>query len=124
MPSNTTPNVRKDDAYIVNGSMAADILGPWMDCADVVCMGFHAEWAAFAATSGTLSIQGTNDPTQVKFQEMTIAVSHGTFPTVAAAAAGAIVLVQNPPHWVRLKYTRVAGGTTAQMQAWAFGRCA
>ena len=124
MPSRTSPTQRQDDAYIVNGSMLANILGPWIDCADVVCMGFHAEWAAFAATSGTLSIQGSNDPTQTKFQEMTISVSHGTWPTVGATAAGAIVLIQNPPHWLRLKYTRVAGGTTNQMQAWAFGRCA
>ena len=110
--------------YIVDASMLADVQGEWLDCDTVVAIAFHVEWSAFAATDGTLSIEGTNDPTQTKFQALTINVSHGTFPTAGATAAGAIVILQNPPRFVRLKYTRTAGGTTGQMNAWVEARYA
>lgn len=122
--SGVKPWARADEHYIEDGDMDGDITGAWLDCSDVVCAGFHVEWSAFALTAGTLSVEGTNDPTQVAFQTMTISVSHGTFPTVGATAAGAIVLVQNPPRFVRLKYTRTAGGTMDQMNAWTNSRSA
>ena len=116
--SGVQPWARRLDTYLVGADMSDDVLGDWVDCSDVVCAGFHVEWEAVALTAGTLSIEGTNDPTQEKFQEMTISVSHGTWPTVGATAAGAIVLVQNPPRFLRLKYTQSAGGSYDQMDAW------
>ena len=107
---------------LANRSGAAD----WVSDAIAVGAGGHRVasftilWAAFAATAGTLSFEGTDDPTNAaaSWVPITVAKSHGTFPAVGAVAAKALVLLSNCPGWVRVKYTRSAGGTADQFQTW------
>jgi hypothetical protein len=73
-------------------------------------------WAAFALTNGAFSVVGTDDPAQAAASEvlLTISSTHGTFPTVGATAANAMVVLSNCPGYVKWKYTRAAGGTAGQ----------
>ena len=126
MPVPLTPH---NDTYVVNQSGAASWYGPWFDCATCHQIGFTVSWSAVAATAGTLAIEGTDDTSQAvagaggaNVVTLTVSTSHGTFPTVGTTAANAMVRLENPPHWVRLKYTRSAGGGASQFQAFAHGR--
>lgn len=78
------------------------------------CISWTTAWAAVAATSGTLSFEGTDDPTQTSVVALTPTVTHGTYPTVGTAAAAALVVLANCPGWVRMRYTRAAGGAAGQ----------
>lgn len=77
---------------------------------------FTLAWTLVAATSGTLAFEGTDDPAKAAANvvTLTIATSHGTYPTVGAAAANALVVLDNCPGYVRVKYTRAAGGGAGQ----------
>lgn len=77
------------------------------------------DWAAAALTAGTLSLEGTDHPTQAKFTTLTVTTSHGTFPAVSTSAANATVILENCPAYVRIKYTQSAGGAASQFNAWA-----
>lgn len=79
---------------------------------------FTLNWAGAASTAGTLSFEGTDDPTQTVAVPLTLATSHGTFPTVGASAAKALVVIDNCPGWVRLKYTGTGGGAANQFDGW------
>ena len=80
---------------------------------------FTLNWAAGGAgTAGTLSFEGTDDPTQNVWVPLTIATFHGTFPTVGTGAAKALVVLDNCPGYVRLKYTPTGGGAANQFDGW------
>ena len=74
----------------------------------------QVNWTAVAATNGTLSVEGTNDASKTVVTSLTIDKSHGTYPTVGATASSAMVNVSDCPGWIRVKYTRVAGGGAGQ----------
>lgn len=76
-------------------------------------------WAAVAATAGVLSLEGTDDPTQTTWVPLTITTYHGTWPNVAATASQALVVLSDCPAFVRIRYTRSAGGGAAQFNAYA-----
>lgn len=117
---------------LVNGqSGAASWVSPWFDRQKWHLLSWNVWWTAFAATAGTLSLEGTNDPTQIldttfvpnnPVVPLTITVFHGTWPTVGAIAAAALVNTSEGQAFERLKYTRGAGGTTGQFFAQLFGR--
>ena len=46
----------------------------------------------------------------------------GTWPTVSTGAANALVRFENPPRYIRIIYTRTAGGGAAQSSGFAHGR--
>ena len=115
--------------YMVNKSGLATWYGPWVDASQYKEFGFTISWSAFAATAGTLSFEGTDDPAQAvtgaggtNVVALTVATYHGTYPTVGTAAANCMVRFENPPMFIRPIYTRSAGGTTSQFQGFAHGR--
>jgi len=128
----TVPKNPKDDAYLYNKSGSATFNGPWFDASECKSVVFQLSWSAFAATDGTLSCEGTNDPAQAAGNQVTLAVGvvnvgasiepQGTWPTVGATASKCTLKIVDPPHFVRISYTRIAGGTTNQFQGFAFGR--
>lgn len=75
-------------------------------------------WGAVAATAGALSIEGTDDPGGTAAVPLTVATSHGTWPTVGATASAALVVLTNCPGWIRVRYTRTAGGGADQFQTY------
>lgn len=75
---------------------------------------FSLAWAAAASTAGTLAFEGTDDAGQTVVIPLTVATFHGTFPTVGATAGNMLVVLDNCPGWVRLKYTKSGGGAAAQ----------
>jgi hypothetical protein len=76
-------------------------------------------WSAVASTAGALSFEGTDDPTQAGYVPLTVASSHGTWPNVGATASSMMVVLSNCPGYVRLKYTRSAGGGAGQFKVYA-----
>ncbi len=126
------PQNPQDIAYLANKSGLATFSGPWFDASLCKSVSFQLAWSAVAATNGTLSIEGTNDSAEAAADIVTIAVAaagigasvefQGTWPTVGAIAANALVTLRDPPHFVRVSYTRVAGGGANQFQGFAFGR--
>lgn len=80
---------------------------------------FTLAWSEAASTAGTLSFEGTDDPSQAVYAPLTIATKHGTFPAVGATADKALVALSNCPGWVRLVYTRSGGGGANQFNAYA-----
>ena len=116
--------------YLVNQSGLATWYGPWVNAEQYKQYGFTISWTAVASTDGTLSFQGTDDPAQAVAgaggtNVVTLTVSApagGTFPTVGAAAANCMVRFENPSHFIRVIYTRVAGGGANQFQAFTHGR--
>lgn len=76
-------------------------------------------WGAVASTAGVLAAEGTDDPTFATWVPLTVSVTHGTWPNVAAVAANAMVVLSNCPGFVRLKYTRSAGGGADQFNVYA-----
>lgn len=108
--------------YIVDQSLLASFNGPWIDVGDYNTVEFHAEWTAVAATDGTLSIEGTLDKASINPQPLTIGTFHGAWPTVGVTADKTIVIIEKPPRFVRLVYTRVAGGALAQFLCRVFAK--
>lgn len=78
-------------------------------------------WSLVASTSGTLSVQGTDDPDlgTDSWVNLTVGTYHGTWPTVGAAKANALVVLDNCPLYVRVKYVKAGGGGANQFQGWA-----
>ena len=123
------PAITKDNAYMVGVSGLATFYGPWVDCSKARSMSFNLAWTAVAATAGTLSIEGTNDDAQAvtgtagtNVTTLTIGTYHGTYPTVSTSAANCMVIVEPCPKWVRIVYTRSAGGGAGQFTGRVFGR--
>ena len=126
------PQNPKDDAYLVGKSGLATFNGPWFDASLCKSLTFQLSWTAVAATDGTLSCEGTNDPAQAAVNVVTLAVGvvnvgasiepQGTWPTVGATASKAQLKIVDPPHFVRVSYTRIAGGGAGQFSGFAFGR--
>jgi hypothetical protein len=79
---------------------------------------FTLAWAGATSTAGTLSFEGTDDPAQGVVVPLTINTSHGTFPTVGAAASQALVVINNCPAYVRMKWTRSGGGAAGQFNGY------
>ncbi len=121
----------------------ASWVSPFVDCTYCHQISFTIAWTAVAATAGTLTIEGTDDPTQANslyshsyayaqvaadftagtnVVPLTITTTHGTYPTVSTSAANAMVILENPPRFVRVKYTRSAGGGAAQFTVLASAR--
>lgn len=127
----------KEPNYLLNQTGAATFTGPWINTDGDHMTSFNVWWSAVAATSGTLSFQGTNDETKVtaagdtlgqpnpaaaSITAITVATSHGTFPTVGTAAANCLVNLTDTPKYIRLKYTSAAGGGVNQFQAAVYGK--
>ena len=122
----------RNDVYLVNQSGLATFYGPWFDASACKQLSFTISWSAVAATAGTLAFEVTNDSAQavagvggtnvVAVTAALVVAAGGTYPTVSTSAANCHVAFENCSHWVRLVYTRSAGGGAGQFQAFAHGR--
>jgi len=83
-------------------------VGGWRDLSVTLA------WSAVASTSGTLSVEGTDDPTGTIAVPLTVDVAHGAWPTVGATADKSLVVLSDCPGYVRVVYTRSAGGGAGQ----------
>jgi hypothetical protein len=116
--------------YLVSQSGLATWYGPWCDCRELKEIGFTISWTAVAATAGTLSFEGTDDPAQAVAGAggtnvvalANITAAGGTYPTVGTVAANCMVRFENPPIYIRVIYTRSAGGGAGQFSGFAHGR--
>lgn len=117
-------NMYFNQQYVVNQSGVPAYTTPWFRALDWHRVSFTVSWAGFAATAGVLSFEGTdfpaddvvNIPPAGLIVPLTITTFHGTFPNVAATAGRALVILENPPGWVRGRYTPSGGGTVNQFQ--------
>lgn len=116
------PENDHDSGFLVGQSGLASFSSPWKDTSKSHCVSFTITWSAFAATAGTLSFEGTDDPLQAAPVTLTVPTSHGTYPTVGTSAAGCVVVFENCPRYVRCSYTRSAGGTTGQFNVFVGAR--
>lgn len=87
-------------------------------------------WTAFAATAGTITLEGTNDPLSAVsgaagnnvFTLTTASLPlWGTGFTPDANAGRTWVALEGCPNYVRMVYTRSAGGGVDQFSYWIFG---
>jgi hypothetical protein len=83
-------------------------------------------WSAAAGTAGTLGLEGTLDPAKAAQNihdiSSIVTVYYGTWPTVAASAGACTIPLDKVFPYLRLKYTRAAGGAAGQFSPYAFGR--
>lgn len=119
-----TSHANPDPQYLLGQSGIVNWQGPWVRCDGLHRVSFNAAWGAAAGVTGTLSVEGTDYPFDLPAYTsaalpasaafvvtLNVTVSHGTFPAVTAAAGNCEVIVENPPRWVRLVQTGVAGAT-------------
>jgi len=107
--------------YMVDQSGAASFQGNWIEVRKSKAIFMHVAWTAIASTAGTLSLDGSEDPTLTSIVPLTATATHGAQPS-GGTAGQLIIVLENPPSFVRLNYVRSAGGGAAQFDAWAQGR--
>ena len=126
----TIPDSYSDPIYLSGVSGLATFYGAWVDCSFLKQIGFTLSWTAVAATAGVLSVEGTDDAAQAvagaggtNVVAITVATATGgTWPNVSTGAANAMVRFENPPRYIRIIYTRTAGGGAGQFSGFAHGR--
>ncbi len=130
----------KDPDYITNGDMSADIVGPWINTCGFENVIFQASWGTVASTSGSFSIEGTCDPSKSSVVSLpswgptlnifTSSPSAGTL-LIASGVDCPVSMIDgilglypaSPlPEFIRLRYTRSAGGAANQLQVQVIGR--
>lgn len=77
-------------------------------------------WSAVAATAGVITFEGSDDPAHAAPVTLTIDKTHGDDISAVGASAGeAVVVLADCPGWVRIVYTRSAGGGAGQFTMFA-----
>lgn len=122
--SDIRPENAHDPQYDLARDGSATWQGAWKDCSKSHCVSFTVTWTAVASTAGTLSLQGTDDPAKAatSLVTLTLPTTHGAWPTVAATASTALAIIENPPRFVRVVYTRSAGGGAGQFNTYVSAR--
>lgn len=86
---------------------------------------FLITWTAVAATVGVLTVEVTNDPAQASTSVVTLTTASltlwGTGFVPDASAGKTWLSLEALPRFVRVKYTRSAGGGAAQFSLFTFG---
>lgn len=106
---------------ISDESGAASFVSDWLavGAAGYADASYTLAWAAAASTDGALTFEGTDDPSGTKFAPLTIDKQHGSDISAVDANAGtAVVVLTSCPGYVRVRYTRVAGGAAAQFNGY------
>lgn len=82
-------------------------------------------WTAVAATAGTLTIEVTNDPDGGALNTLALDNAQltwlGTGFAPSTTAGLSLIVLENLPRYVRMKYTRSAGGGADQFSLRTFG---
>lgn len=110
-----------DPLYIVAQTGVSSWQSTWLDVRGYKAASFTLSWTAVASTNGTLRLDGTDDPAKasVNVVALTTPVFHGTWPTVGTSASAALVVIENPPGFIRVGYTFIAGGAAGQFTGFA-----
>ncbi len=107
-----------------NGS--ASFNGAWIDTRKAREALIHFAWTAVAATNSVFTIQGSEDPSVSDTTAVTLTPTvihgNGAVLTLGATASAAIALVEYIPSFMRIVYTRTAGGGANQLSIWIMGR--
>ena len=128
--------------YLLDQSLAASFVGPWIDCSNLgnKRLDFTASWTAVALTDGDFYLEGSGDPRaeidKIRGTSTAIAVPRtipdGSFDGEQASVSGKLITINanagefqinltDVPAFIRLGYTRRAGGGAAQLQVMASG---
>lgn len=110
--------------FVQNQSGSSTWQSGWFDCSKSHCVSFTVSWTAVALTAGTLSLQGTDDPTKAATSVVTLTLSttHGTWPTVSTTASAGLAIIENAPRFVRVVFTSTAGGGANQFNVFVGAR--
>lgn len=106
--------------YLASAAMDATTSYPWVDTSDWDSVSFELWWSAVAATNGTISFEGTDDPALVQNVVLvtpTVIHGNGNALSVSTTASKVMCMFENTPDFMRAVYTRVAGGSSTQMNA-------
>lgn len=126
MSGATIPKTKIINDYVVGQSGLATFSSPWHDFAEFRVAAFNIAWSAFAATSGAITFEATNDPAQAATSIVTLTITtvHGNSGSlnVGASASAVGVVIENAFRFHRFTYTRTGGGTTGQFNAWLIAR--
>lgn len=105
---------------ISDESGAASFVSDWLavGAAGFADASYTLDWTAVASTAGALTFEGTDDPSGAKSAALTVDKQHGSDISAVDANAGtAVVILTNCPGYVRVRWTRSAGGGAAQFNA-------
>lgn len=129
--------------YMDGFSGLASFTGRWIDTAMLSCISFNIWWTAVAATAGTLAIQASNDmtmgvdpnasgPTAESITTLTLTAPtggstlgvHGNSGSLAvgASASSVVIIMEKLPKFLRVSYTRSAGGGSGQFFGSVYGK--
>jgi hypothetical protein len=107
-----------------NGS--ASFNAAWIDARKAREMFVHFAWTAVASTNAVFTIQGSEDPSLLDATAVTLTptVIHGNAAslTLGATASAAIAMIEYIPSYMRVVYTRTAGGGANQLSVYLMGR--
>lgn len=107
---------------------AADMYSEWVDLLYYHTSSWNIAWTAVAATAGTISFEGTNDPTYaatsiVTCVPTTIRGNGGSLTVpVTAACIECAFDVKDMPRFMRYKNHQTAGGAVGQFSGWLIAR--
>lgn len=123
---------------------ASSWVTPWFDATYMHTVSMTCAWlAGSGTTAGTLSMEATDDVAQsslvfdprIVFAQadltfaagthvvpLTITTTHGTYPATANAAGNCIVILENPPRFVRMKWTQSSAGVASQFTVYLSAR--
>lgn len=121
------------EGYVYQQSGATSWAGSWLDYRKVKVMLCNVSWLAGAGITGTtyLALEGTEDSSTnplnvVELTPTTVdgaTVAATTQITVGVAAGKALIVRENPPSFIRLKFVLGSGaGVANQFNAFAHGR--
>lgn len=97
----------------------ASWVSTWFGTGGYTAISFTVASDNVASTDGTVSFEGTDDPSGTDFVSLVPATIHGDALAVTAADEVRMVVFSNLPAKVRVRYTRVAGGGTDQFRVHA-----
>lgn len=107
---------------------AGTMTSRWLDMLEMHMCSFNIAWTNVAATAGTISFEGTNDPAQASTSIVTLTptviLGNGGVLTTIAAASVVIVNFSELPRFVRYKNVQTAGGAVGQFSGWFIAKSA
>jgi hypothetical protein len=111
--------------YLAGQDGSATFNGAWIDTKGFSLLSFNIAWTAVAATSGTLSFDATNDPAKAStsiISSVTVSTIEGNSGALTVSTSAGVVGVNFSRlfRFMRLTYTRSAGGGASQFNAFVY----
>jgi hypothetical protein len=128
----------KNVNLFTNTPTNATAYSPWVDTNGAVSANVHLSWAGTSSPEAVFTMEWSNDPLagkeaalggtpaagSAKLVDVTAAIPAGnilgTGLTATGGATGSTIIgVENPPRYLRIKYTRASGGSaSAFLNGW------